>query len=222
MAKVRSALHVALVTVCVAAAYELEATYHWRSPARVLALVALSYFLTSFVASGLVGVLFQFPIARMLTLRRAWIEGYWYVLTYEPDTAEILARGLANFEYLGPELELKATVFKVRSPESGVETASTSEMAELDRRTLQYLNYFNYQSGGKTINGVALGTFYLDGLRPFPMRYHGAIRYFADRPEQQQIARRISRRRVRKTVRRYAYDWERRLLADLEADEHAI
>jgi hypothetical protein len=221
VANLRSALHVALVTVCVTTAYELESTYHWRSPAGVLALVALSYVLTSFIAGGVAGLLFRAPAVRMLALRRAWIEGYWYLLTYDPGKAPVSARGLGFIEYVGSELELKATVFKPKSPESGVETASTSELAELDSRTLQYLNFFNYQSGGETINGVVLGHFYRDGLRPYPTRFHGVIRYFASLPQQQQIGRRISRRRVRKCIRKYQYDWVRRLLAELEDESHA-
>jgi hypothetical protein len=217
MAELRSAIHVALVTICITAAYEIKENYEWETPGHIFLLVVITYFLTSFVASGLTNALMKSAFIRMLALRRSWIEGYWHIITYYTGDPKSVSHGLMNISYLGKELEIKTTVFKLSAPGSQIDTVSTSQLVALDSRSLQYLNYFNYQIGTEEITGIAQGMFYLDGLRPYPTRYHGILRYFSPIPNDRQIARRISSWRVRKYLLQHRYDWERKLLTDLSS-----
>lgn len=268
MLQVKYAVHVALATIAVAAAYELKDAYLWRTPERVVVLVVITYVLTSFVAAGVAGLLFRFVLVRMLVLRRSWVEGYWHIQTYRPKRMVVsapaplpvpaqvsepalppgtllpavpaetslpvpvtpvpsalagpVANGLMHIYYVGRDLELKVTSFKLSAPGSNIETAASSQQVTLDARSLQYLNYFSYHLDAEDIAGIAQGVFYLDGLRPYPTRYHGTLRYFADLPVERQVARKISFWRVRWLMFRHPYDWEKQLLEKLQSGRYDL
>jgi hypothetical protein len=214
MQRVRLAVQVLLVTVFLSAAYELKAAATWDTPIRVVVLITLTYALTGIAAGVMTAWMGRTRWVRAIAMGSSWIEGYWYLSTYRGDNEKRVSSVIALIEYQGPELDLKVTSFKPRSPESAIATASTSVSAFLNAQSLKYISYFEYQVNTTTIQGLALGTFYKDGQVRHPTQYHGTLRYFNQLEDERQIGRKLSRSEVASCIRTNPANWVNQILAE--------
>lgn len=175
--------------------YELKLAISWTTPSRIICISIIAYVLSSVLAEFLTKKLMAVKWLRKLTLGRAWVEGNWYIQTYDSNNDTPVSIGILTLTYSNSDYSLIASSYKLNSPESKIETVSRSKYVFLNPTDLSYVNYFVYTLGVDFIHGVAIGNFIQedDG---FPVRYDGKLYFFSDMPECRQIALKIPDKEV--------------------------
>lgn len=211
MGKLRLTIQSILLTIAYIVTYELKLAISWTTPSRIIIISIIAYILSSVLAELITNKLLAVKWFRKITLGRAWVEGNWYIQTYDSKSDKPVSTGIFTLAYSNCDQSLIATSYKLNSPESNIETVSRSKYVFINPTDLSYVNYFVYTLGVEFIHGVAIGNFIQedDG---FPLRYDGKLYFFSEMPEYRQIALKIPDKEVVELKRNHGSVWRKNYL----------
>lgn len=206
MDKLRLNVQILFITIALVIGYELKIAISLETPVRILSIAVAGYVLSNIFAAYATRKLLSVRWVRKQALGRAWVEGNWYIKTYDPANSKPVAQGLLTLSYSDTDYSLIASSYKLSSPESGIATISRSKSVFLNSTDLSYVNCFVYTLGAQFIHGVAIGNFYHEE-GGFPVRYDGKLYFFNEMPEYRQIAVKIPDEEIEDMRRKEGAEW---------------
>lgn len=218
MKELKRTLHIMLLSISLSVVYELKIGYSWNSNYRIVVFIILSYILSNIVSKYLAEIFAKIKIIRMMVLNKCWLEGFWLIETYLPDTKIAVSRGIMHITQDDISPELSITGYKSKNIDSEIETMSNSIYATINQYDLSYLCYWKYIVESDFIHGVSIGNFYVDIPKIYPTRYDGSLFYFSKYPKMRQVAHKIEKSEISHYIKNYNTNWKKHYLMEKEGE----
>lgn len=173
-------------------------------------------------AALLTGAVFQLAVksrfGRRLLFGRAWVEGWWHIVTYEgTQLSTEVQPGLMHVEYSGPDLTPSTVTYRLMTGGSvALPLSSRSTSSSVRDYDLLLINYCTFPSENTEGKALGIGNFLLDG-KSYPTRYEGYLLRLNDGIYRRQAAVKISENQVAAAKRADEHGWINHLLVSLSA-----
>ena len=218
--KTRLFIRVFLISIFIVLSYELK-SYNFTiniasgkigNPIPPLVLALLGFVVGSYLSVFFDKYLFKSKRVRMWLFGDSWIEGAWYVKTY--DGKKLISRAIVQLSYFGDDFQLKSVAYHLQ--ENGLENLTHSHKVVLFEDGLLYINYISVARGSDQLIGIATGHYYIDSSNKYPNLYDGKIVLFDGSNVNRQFAIKIKNGELKQYVGKCS-NWQSQYLNDRKA-----
>jgi hypothetical protein len=208
--KLYGALVTAVTAICVITSYHLP----WIAAALGIQqfwIAGLAAIIGSAASSWILALSLKNKWIRKWIHRRAWLEGWWLLLTYPADGSRE-HKGLLQIKYVdGMKLEALSYYFDDELDH----LTSKSYYLTVDEATMSYINYARIIDEGTDFNIVAVGGLYRED-KPYPTIYRGDRVDLRNKRLHRQAMCKIPEALIRKYQRAHGDAWKEKLFASGE------